>query len=143
MQAGKNPSCRKGRRLHAGRFMSAVRPPRWPGVDFTAALLLIVLLPWWRNHGYRCDLSDYGLGIADNGYLNPGELPYVNFTPPMQVSFLGLSWMFERVGDGTYAGLAIGGAARIVSAAVTLPLMLARRWPCWAAAIAGLAVRQE
>lgn len=93
--------------------MSAVRPPRWPAVAFTAALLLIALLPWWRNHGYLRDLYDYGLVIAANGHLNLGERPYVDFTTPIQAGFLGLSWMFERLGGGTYGGLTLGGAALI------------------------------
>ena len=122
--------------------MSAVRPPRWPAMAF-AALLLIALLPWWRNHGYLRDLYDYGLVIAANGHLNLGERPYVDFTAPIQAGFLGLWWMFERVGGSTYAGLTLGGAALIVFAAVALPLMPARRWPCRAAVIAGTAVKQE
>ncbi|MEJ1971487.1 MAG: hypothetical protein WDM96_02930 [Lacunisphaera sp.] len=105
-----------------------------------AAVALVAWLPWWRNHGYLRDLYDYGLVIAANGHLNLGERPYVDFTTPIQAGFLGLNWMFERLGHGTYAGLTLGGAALIIGAAVTLPLMLARRWPGWAAAIVGGAV---
>ena len=103
-------------------------------------LVVVALLPWWRNHGYLRDLYDYGLVIAANGHLNLGERPYVDFTTPIQAGFLGLSWMFERLGGGTYAGLTLGAAVLIVLAAAGLPLVLARRWPWWAATIVGGAV---
>ena len=105
-----------------------------------AVFVVVALLPWWRNHGYLRDLYDYGLVIAANGHLNLGERPYVDFTTPIQAGFLGLSWMFERMGGGAYTGLTLGAAALIVLAAVVLPLMLARRLPWWAAIVVGAAV---
>ena len=104
------------------------------------AVAVVAWLPWWRNHGYLRDLYDYGLVLAANGHLNLGERPYVDFTTPIQAGFLGLSWLIERAGGGTYGGLTLGGAGLIVAAAVTLPLLLARRWPGWAAVIVGGAV---
>ncbi len=102
--------------------------------------VLLALLPWWRNHGYLRDLYDYGLVIAANGRLDRGELPYVDFTTPIQAGFLGLNWLIERVGGGTYAALARGAALLIVASGVLLTLMLSRRWPWWAALIVGMAV---
>jgi hypothetical protein len=106
----------------------------------TSLMLGLALAPWWRNHGYLRDLYDYGLVIAGNGHLNLGERPYVDFTTPIQAGFLGLNWMFERLGGGTYAGLTLGAAALIVIAAAGLPLLLARRLPWWAAVPVGAAV---
>ncbi len=106
-----------------------------------AALILVLIIcalaPWWRNHGYLRDLYDYGLVLAANGHLNRGELPYVDFTTPIQAGFLGLNWMIERAAGGTYAALTLGAAGLILLAALLLPLMLARRWPWWAALIVG------
>ncbi len=96
-----------------------------------AAVIVMALLPWWRNRHYLRDLYDYGLVIAANGHLNLGERPYVDFTTPIQAGFLGLSWMFERAGGGTYFTLTLGGAALIVASGAVLILVLARRWPWW------------
>lgn len=98
---------------------------------------VIALLPWWRNHGYLRDLYDYGLVLASNGHLDRGEKPYVDYTTPIQAGFLGLNWLIEKAGGGTYAGLTRGGAVLILGAGLLLPLMLARRWPWWAALLVG------
>lgn len=102
--------------------------------------LMIALLPWWRNHGYLRDLYDYGLVIAANGHLNLGEKPYVNFATPIQAGFLGLNWLIERAGGGTYAALTWGGAGLIVIMNLGLTLLLARRWSWWAALLLGTVV---
>lgn len=102
-----------------------------------AAAVVVALLPWWKNHGYLRDLYDYGLVMASNGHLDRGERPYVDYTTPIQAGFLGLNWLIERVGGGTYAALTRGAAALIVAATMLLTLMLARRWPWWAALIVG------
>ncbi len=120
--------------------MSAVRPPRWPAVAFTAALLLIALLPWWRNHDHLRDLYDYGLVIAANGRLEAGEKPYVDFLTPIQAGFLGMNWLAEKTGGGTYLGMTRAAAALIVLSGAGLTLMLSRRWPVWAAGLVALAV---
>ena len=98
------------------------------------------LIPWWRNHSYLRDTYDYGLVLAANGHLELGERPYVDFTTPIQAGFLGLNWLIERAGGGTYFALTLGGAGLIVGTAVLLILMLARRWPWWAALTVGGAV---
>lgn len=98
------------------------------------------VMPWWRNHGYLRDLYDYGLVFAANGHMTQGERPYVDFTTPIQAGFLTLNWLIERIGGGTYAALTYGGAGLIIASALVLPLMLARRWPWWAAVIVGTAV---
>ena len=97
-------------------------------------MVVVALLPWWRNHAYLRDTYDYGLVLAANGHLDLGERPYVDFTTPIQAGFLGLNWLIERAGGGTYFALTLGGAGLIVGTAVLLCLMLARRWPWWAAA---------
>lgn len=103
-------------------------------------VLLVALLPWWRNHGYLRDLYDYGLVITANGLMERGERPYVDFTTSIQAGFLGLNWLVEKVGGGTYAALTRGAAGLIVLSGLLLPLMLVRRWPGWAALIAGGAI---
>jgi hypothetical protein len=103
-------------------------------------LAVVALLPWWRNHGYLRDLYDYGLVITANGHMNRGERPYVDFTTPIQAGFLGLNWLIEKAGGGTYAALTRGGAGLIVLSGLLLPLMLARRWPWWAALAVGAAI---
>ncbi|AOS44959.1 hypothetical protein Verru16b_02028 [Lacunisphaera limnophila] len=105
-----------------------------------AVAMIAALLPWWRNHNYLRDLYDYGLVLASNGHLDRGERPYVDYTTPIQAGFLGLNWLIERAGGGTYAALTRGGAALIAVASLVLTLMLARRWPWWAALIVGTAV---
>lgn len=105
-----------------------------------AVVVVVVLLPWWRNHHYLRDLYDYGLVLAANGHLDHGERPYVDFTTPIQAGFLGLNWLVEKAGGGTYAALTWGGAGLIVATALLLTLMLARRWPWWAAVAVGGAV---
>lgn len=105
------------------------------------AVVLAALAPWWRNHAYLRDLYDYGLVIAANGHLNLGERPYVDFTTPIQAGFLGLNWLIERAGGGTYAALTRGAALLIVAAGMLLPALLgARRWPWWAAVVVGGAI---
>ncbi len=105
-----------------------------------ATLLVVALLPWWRNHGYLRDLFDYGIVIEANGRLALGERPYVDFTTPIQAGFFGLNWVVERVGGGDYRALTLGGAALIALSALLLPLLLVRRWPAWAAVLVGGAV---
>lgn len=110
---------------------------KWCGL---AVVVVLALLPWWRNHHYLRDLYDYGLVIASNGHLDRGERPYVDFTTPIQAGFLGLNWLVERAGGGTYAALTRGAAGLILAGGLLLPLMLARRWPVWAAVLVGGAV---
>ncbi|MBW7895647.1 MAG: hypothetical protein H3C27_11080 [Opitutaceae bacterium] len=111
-----------------------------PVIALIAVLIVCALAPWFRNHGYLRDLYDYGLVIAANGHLNRGELPYVDFTTPIQAGFLGLNWLVERAGGGTYDALTRGAAALIVLSALVLPLMLARRFPPGLAVLLGGAV---
>jgi hypothetical protein len=98
------------------------------------------LLPWWRNHGYLRDFYDYGLVIAALGRMGAGEVPYVDFTTPIQAGFFGLSRAVEMLGGGTFRALTWGGAGLTVLMAASLPLLLARRWPSWAAVLLGTAV---
>ncbi|MEY3774804.1 MAG: hypothetical protein RLZZ129_1584, partial [Verrucomicrobiota bacterium] len=119
--------------------------PRLPLSAFltSGGVLLVVLCalwPWWRNHEYLRDLYDYGLVIAANGHMDRGERPYVDFTTPIQAGFLGLNWLIEKTGGGTYGALTRGAAGLIVASAVLLPLMLVRRWSWWAALILGATV---
>lgn len=125
--------------LNLRRCMPRSRPAALP-LSLGFVVLLVLLLPWWRNHSYLRDLYDYGLVIAANGRLDRGELPYVDFTTPIQAGFLGLNWMIDRLGGGSYFGLTLGGAGLIAVSAGLLSLMLARRWPWWAALAVGAAI---
>ena len=100
----------------------------------------IALLPWWRHHAYLRDVYDYGLVLAANGHMDLGMRPYVDFTTPIQAGFLGLNWLIERAGGGTYRALTLGGAGLIVATTLLLTLMLARRWAWWAAVAVGFSV---
>lgn len=102
--------------------------------------VVIALLPWWRNHGYLRDFYDYGLVIAALGRLGAGEMPYVDFTTPIQAGFFGLNRMVEVLGGGTFLALTWGGAALTALMAAGLSLILARRWPWWAATVLGGAI---
>lgn len=101
------------------------------------SLVALMLTPWLRNHAYLRDLYDYGLVVAANGHLERGELPYVDYTTPIQAGFLWFNWMAERVGGGTYAGLTRGAAALITLSAALLPVVLTRRLPWLLALIVG------
>ena len=113
-------------------------------IPVTAWLILPVvvmaLLPWWRNHPYLRDLYDYGLVISGLGLLEQGQRPYVDFATPIQAGFFGLSWLVEKAGGGTYLALARGVAGLIVLMAAGFTFLLARRWSGWAASAVALAV---
>lgn len=101
---------------------------------------LIALLPWWRNHGYLRDFYDYGLVISGLGLIEQGQRPYVDFATPIQAGFFELSRLAEKSGGGTYLALTRGAAALIVAMAAGLSIILARRWPWWAACAVALAI---
>jgi hypothetical protein len=105
-----------------------------------AVAVVVALLPWWRNHAYLRDLYDYGVVLKANARIAAGERPYVDFKSPMQAGFLGLNSLVERLGGGTYGGLTRGAAALIALSTVGLALLLARRWPAWAAVLVACAV---
>ena len=92
-------------------------------------MVVIALLPWWRNHGYLRDFYDYGLAISGVGLIEQGQRPYLDFATPIQAGFFGLSWLAEKSGGGTYLALTRGAAALIVAMAAGLSIILARRWP--------------
>ncbi len=56
--------------------------PVWLGVVLVTTG--IVALPWWRNHAFLRDFYDYGLVIAASCRMALGEMPYVDFTTPIQ-----------------------------------------------------------
>ena len=96
-------------------------------------LLVIALLPWWRNHAHLRDFYDYGLVISGVGLLEKGQKPYVDFVTPIQAGFWGLSWLVEKAGGGNYLALTRGAAALIILMMAGCTLVLARRWSGWAA----------
>ncbi len=101
---------------------------------------LVALLPWMRNHAYLRDFYDYGLVIAATDKIGAGLRPYVDFATPIQAGFFWLSSIVERLGGGTYLALTAGGAALIVAMVAAFGLILARRWPWWAAGLTTLAI---
>jgi hypothetical protein len=119
--------------------MTAPRPRLLLFAGLVVATLL-ALAPWWRHRGFLRDLYDYGLVLAANGRLAVGEKPYVDFTTPIQSGFLGLGWLAETLGGGTFGGMTWGAAALIAATVIALALVLRRRWPAWLALIAAFAV---
>lgn len=119
-----------------GTFMAAESRRRsalvW-SLAGAAAVALVALLPWWRNHAYLRDFYDYGVVIAGLARLDEGARPYVDFVTPIQAGFFGLSWLVQRAGDGSYLALTRGGGALILLMGAGLALLLGRRWPAWAA----------
>src|SRR5688572_20455200 len=118
-------------------FRRRFSPVQWL---LLAGAVVLALLPWWRHHLHLRDLFDYGIIIEANGRFERGERPYVDFKTPIQAGFLGMNWLVERAGGGDYRALTRGGAALIVATVLGLVLLLARRWPAWAAVAVGLAV---
>jgi len=114
-----------------------VSPGWWAGL---AVVLVVSLLPWWRNHTYLRDFYDYGLVMASNARLAEGEKPYVDYVTPIQTAMFVLDHWAERLGGGTYVGMTWGGAGLIGMGVVCLCTMLARRWHWGAALLVGGAV---
>lgn len=113
---------------------------RWWFLSGLVLTVMIALLPWWRNHDYLRDFYDYGLVVAALGLIEQGQLPYVDFTTPIQAGFFGIQSWIETLGGGDYMGLTLGGAVLVVVMSVTLSLMLSRHWPAWIALTLSLVV---
>jgi hypothetical protein len=110
---------------------------RFPGWIWSlvgvAAVTVVALIPWWRNHDHLRDFYDYGVVIAGLARLDAGARPYVDFVTPIQAGFFGMNWLVQKAGDGSYLALTRGGAALIVLMGAGLALLLRRRWPDWIA----------
>ncbi len=92
-------------------------------------MVVVALLPWWRNHDYLRDFYDYGVFINANARIAQGQRPWVDFTTPGQIGSFVLNYAAERLGGGTYIGMTRGAAALIIAGVLGLSLLLARRWP--------------
>lgn len=55
-----------------------------PALAAVTVVAALVALPWWRNHTFLRDFYDYGLVIAASFRMSLGEMPYVDFTTPIQ-----------------------------------------------------------
>lgn len=93
------------------------------------AMVVVALLPWWKNHDYLRDFYDYGVFINANARITQGMRPWVDYTTPGQIGSFLLNYAAERLGGGTYLGMTRGAAGLIIVSVVLLSLMLARRWP--------------
>lgn len=101
---------------------------RWPSSLLLMLGLVLLLAPWWRNHGYLRDFYDYGLVMAGVGRIDAGERPYQDFVTPIQTGiFLANGWA-EQLGDGTYQAMTRGAAVLTAFGLALLTLLLSRRW---------------
>lgn len=94
-------------------------------------MLLLLILPWWRNHDHLRDFMDYGLVIAANGRIADGERPYVDFVTPIQAGFLWFNYQVETWTGGNYYGLTLGALPSLVGGFALLGYTHSRRWPWW------------
>ena len=116
------------------------RDRRLLGLLLLGAVLLTALLPWWRNRGYVRDFFDYGVIMGATGRMEQGQLPYTGFVTPIQTSWYVWNWAAERLAGGNFQAMTWSGAASIVISILVLTLILARRWPWWAAVLVAGAI---
>jgi hypothetical protein len=90
---------------------------------------LVVAVPWWHNHDHLSDLMDYGLVMAANGRIADGQRPYTDFVTPIQSGFLGMNYLAERLGGGTYLGLTRSAVAVMLACFGVLAFLASRRLP--------------
>lgn len=113
---------------------AALRWRRVGGATLFVALLLLALLPWWRNHDHLRNFYDYSIIVAGAARIEAGERPYVDFTTPFQSAGFVLNLAAEKLFGGTYLGLTRGAAAMTVVCLAALAWLLGRRWS-WSAAL--------
>ncbi|WP_415910056.1 hypothetical protein [Oleiharenicola sp. Vm1] len=109
--------------------MSPIIWSRWKLGLLCLAVTGLMLAPWVRNHRFLRDFYDYGLFINVNARFDEGQRLFVDFTTPAQSATFALNHLAERWGGGSYVGMTWGAAGLIGLVAVTLTLLLARRWP--------------
>jgi len=115
-----------------------LKTPPWSAVARIGLLIglgILAIAPWIKNHRYLRDFMDYGLVMAGIGRIERGEAPYEDFVTPIQSGFLHLNWVAEKIGGGTYLGLAYGGLGLILVAGTVLTWLLSRRLPLPVAAL--------
>lgn len=104
------------------------RSPRLVGAWWALGAVVMLLLPWWRNHTLLRDFYDYGNVIAAAGRIHLGERPYVDFLTPIQTlqfysAALAESLFGERYLSLTYANaIFIAGAFWLLSKVLLRPL---------------------
>ena len=101
-----------------------------------AGVLVVGLLPWWRNHQYLRDFYDYGLVMSGVGRIEAGERPYVDFVTPIQTGLFLFNGWAEKLGGGTFQGMTRGAPVLVILGVAAMALVLARRWPAWLAVVA-------
>lgn len=96
-------------------------------------MLVVVLAPWWRNHGLLRDFFDYGLMMVASGRMAEGGRPFVDFLTPLpSLSYFLNAWVEHWLG-GTYQAMTLGNAGLMVVVSVGLGALLRRWFPGWAA----------
>lgn len=104
------------------------------------ALVVLLLLPWWRNHAMLRDFYDYGLVMAAVGRMEAGERPYVDFATPIQTLHFLLAQAAERIWGARYLSLTYANAAAMVVALAGFALLLRRYVGVAVALLVGAAV---
>ena len=94
---------------------------QWPIGLWGGIGALLALVPWWRNHGYVRSFFDYGVAMGGVGRINDGQRPYVDFISPIQAGWYWLNSWAEKMGDGTFQAMTLGGiGCTLISMAVLL-----------------------
>ncbi len=107
---------------------------QWPIGVWGGIGALLALVPWWRNHGYVRSFFDYGVAMGGVGRINDGQRPYVDFISPIQAGWYFLNSRVEKMGDGTFQAMTLGGIGCTLISMAVLLWILSRRWPVIVAA---------
>jgi hypothetical protein len=111
------------------------KPVKWWAWVVVAGILVLVMAPWWRNHGYLRSFFDYGVVMGGIGRIDQGQRPYVDFISPIQTGWYVLNGLAEKAGGGTFQAMTLGGAACTLVSLAALMGLLARRWSLPLAAV--------
>ncbi len=114
--------------LFIRRLFFCGRPVNRRLAGLTVLLVLLALLPWWRNHTYLNDLYDYGLVMAGVGRIDAGERPYRDFVTPIQTGVFLFNGWSEALTGTSYRGMTRGNAVLIVGGLLALAAVLSRRF---------------
>ncbi len=118
----------------------APRSNRILGLFLLAVILVVALMPWWRNRGYIRSFYDYGVVMGGVGRIEDGQRPYTDFVVPIQTGWFVFNWAAEKIAGGTFQAMTWSAAVCTALATFGLGGMLLRRWPVGPAVIVTAAI---